>query len=186
MDDQRLTAKQTADILGFTTTNLKHYALLLEQNGHTLYRNSRNHREYTEYDVKLLRAMQTLNREKSMLLEDAASLVMSSDTDIDAILAPKMTEIVATIDANMSVVPHESVDSERLLSLILSLQSEIQDRDALHTQLLAAIDDKLNVQRDINVQLMQQNEALLAKLEALERKQDEESKRSIWSKMFGK
>ena len=182
----RMTAKQTADILGFTTTNLKHYASLLEQNGHAFYRNTRNHREYTENDVKLLRAMQMLNREKPMLLEDTASLVMSSDTDIDAILALKMASVVTINDANTSVVPHNSVDSERLLSLISTLQSEMQDRDALHTQLLAAIDDKLSVQRDINAQLMEQNELLLAKLEALERKYEDERKRSVWSKMFGK
>lgn len=189
MSDQRITAKQTADLLGFTTTNLKHYASLLEQQGLAIYRNTRNHREYSEQDVKLLRAMQTLNRDKSMLLEDAASLVMSSDTDIDAILAPKSTEIIATIDANMSVVPHDSGDSERLLSLISTLQTELQARDALHIEFVASIDDKLSAQADImneqakvTAQLLEQNEALLAKVEALEK----ESKRSLWSRLFGK
>lgn len=184
--DIRKTAKQVADILGFTTTNLKHYASLLEQNGHTLHRNTRNHREYTAHDIKLLRAMQTLNREKSMLLEDAASLVVSSDTDIDAILAPKMTEVAATIDANTIEVPQVSVDSEQLLSLVLALQSELYERDAIHTELLATIDDKLRVQCDVNNQLMAQNEALHAKLDALERKYEENSHRSVWAKLFGK
>lgn len=182
----RLTAKQTAELLGFTTTNLKHYASLLEGQGLSIYRNTRNHREYSQQDVKLLHAMQTLNRDKSMLLEDAASLVMSSDTDIDSILAPKMTPVVATIDSNMSVVPHDNVDSERLLSLISSLQSEIQARDALHIELAASIDDKLAEQTTMIEQLLEQNNSLHARLEAMERKQESDNRKSFWGKLFGK
>lgn len=182
MNEKRLTAKQTADLLGFSTTNLKHYASLLEQNGHTTYRNTRNHREYTEHDIKLLRAMQILNRDKSMLLEDTASLVMSSDTDIDAILTPKITDIVATNDANTSVVSPESVDTERLLTLITTLQDELQARDSLHIKLIASIDDKLSEQQAINARLLQQNDELLERLEALERKHE----RSLWSRLFSK
>lgn len=182
----RLTAKQTAELLGFTTTNLKHYASLLEGQGLSIYRNTRNHREYSQQDVKLLHAMQTLNRDKSMLLEDAASLVMSSDTDIDSILAPKMTPVIATIDSNMSVVPHDNVDSERLLSLVSSLQSEIQARDALHTEFMAAINEQLEEQQAINERLLAQNEQLLAKFEELERKQESDNRKSLWSRLFGK
>lgn len=184
MNEQRLTAKQTADMLGFTTTNLKHYAALLEGQGLEIYRNTRNHREYSQQDVKLLHAMQILNRDKSMLLEEAASFVMSSDTDIDAILAPKMAPVVATIDANTSVVTQATEDNERLMSLVATLQSEMQARDALHIEFMASIDDKMSEQQAINERLLAQNEALLAKLEAMERKQNEESKRSIWSKLF--
>ena len=186
MSNQRLTAKQTAELLDFSITNLKHYAILLEQNGLSIYRNTRNHREYSQHDVKLLRAIQILNRDKSMLLEDAASLVMSSDTDIDAILASKMTGIVATNDANISVVPQDSVDNERLLLLVTTLQSEIQERDSVQTKFMAAIDDKLIEQQAINVRLLKQNDELLERLEALERKQDEQNKRSLWSRLFSK
>lgn len=112
---ERNNAKQVADMLGFTTTNLKYYASLLEQNGLEIYRNTRNHREYTQQDVKILRAMQYLNREKSMPLEDAASFVMSSDTDIDDILAQKMAPAIAKNDANISVLKQESDNDFRLL-----------------------------------------------------------------------
>lgn len=112
---ERISAKELAEILGFTTTNLKHYASLLEQNGLEVYRNTRNHREYTQQDVKILRTMQYLNREKSMPLDEAASFVMSSDTDIDAILAQESTQMVATNDANISVLKQESDNTSRLL-----------------------------------------------------------------------
>lgn len=107
MNNDRIPAKQVANMLGFTTTNLKHYASLLEMNGLKIFRNTRNHREYSEQDVKLLRAMQILNRDKSMLLEDSSSFVMSSDTDVDAILAPKMAPIIAVSDASESVVSQD-------------------------------------------------------------------------------
>lgn len=148
---------------------------------------------YSGQDVVMIRAMLILNRLKSVQLEDAVSIVTSSDTDIQQIL--DMDDInVGTKNDVLPVTQSQTMDiSAHLTSLIASLQSEIQDRDALHAQLLAAIDDKLSVQRDINAQLMeqstqlmQQNKLLQAKLEALERKQDEDSKRSVWSKMFGK
>ncbi|MEK9200331.1 MULTISPECIES: MerR family transcriptional regulator [Bacillales] len=121
---ERNNAKQVADMLGFTTTNLKYYASLLEQNGLEIYRNTRNHREYTQQDIKILRAMQYLNREKSMPLEDAASFVMSSDTDIDDILAQKLAPEITKNDANISILKQESDNQLRLLTHLSSLLAE--------------------------------------------------------------
>lgn len=78
--------KQAADLLEIGTETLKKYALLLEQNGHTIRRNARNHREYIGKDLALIKAMLILNRDKSVLLEDAASIVTSSDTDVEKII----------------------------------------------------------------------------------------------------
>ncbi|MDN4495621.1 MerR family transcriptional regulator [Ureibacillus aquaedulcis] len=62
-------------------------------------RNSRNHREYTQHDLKILKAMQYLNREKSMSLEDSASKVSASDFDPNALLSQQLPQIAAQDDA---------------------------------------------------------------------------------------
>ncbi|MGE7692458.1 MerR family transcriptional regulator [Lysinibacillus sp. NPDC097214] len=196
-DNDRLTAKEVANTLGFSTTNLKHYAALLEQNGLQLYRNTRNHREYSQTDVNILRAMQHLNREKSMPLEEAASFVMSSDIDISAILAPKISQVVATNDANIPVVQQDNDNAERVvaqaLAVIDALRGELHDRDKLMIEFQSAIDDKLQRQseklEEQTKQIAEQSETI-AKLSEqiveMERKQLEKPAPSFWSRLFGK
>lgn len=189
-DTERLTAKEVANILGFTTTNLKHYAALLEQNGLQLYRNTRNHREYTQTDVNILRAMQHLNREKSMPLDEAASFVMSSDTDIEAILAPKISQVVATTDANIPVVQQDGDNAGRVLAqamaVIDALRGELHDRDKLMIEFQSAIDEKLEKQTK---QIAEQSETiakLSEQIAEMERKQQEKPEPSLWSRIFGR
>lgn len=188
-NDRRLTAKEVAEILGFTTTNLKHYASLLEFNGLELFRNSRNHREYSEQDVKILRAMQRLNRDKSTPLDEAASFVMSLDTDIDAILAQGLSPVVATNDANNSVVAHDSGNAERVLSEVLALLTQRKaDYDTLRAELEARDKLMIDMQSEVAAQMKEQAatiETLRQQLEEMERKQAED-KRSLWSRIFGK
>lgn len=55
------TPSEAANFLKIGTEILKKYALLLEQNGHTIRRNARNHREYIGEDLALIKAMLILN-----------------------------------------------------------------------------------------------------------------------------
>ena len=147
---ERMQAKEVSILLGFTTTNLKNYANLLEENGLIIHRNAKNHREYTEHDIKMIRAMIYLNKEKSMLLEDAASLVMSADiTDILSQQQELDTRELAQANDN-------STDVLSILSNLLQEQKQLRidmlERDAKHLQFIKIITERLN----------EQNEALLA------------------------
>lgn len=189
-NERRLTAKEVATILGFSITNLKHYAGLLEQNGLQLYRNTRNHREYTQTDVNILRAMQHLNRERSMSLEEAASFVMSSDTDINAILAPEISRVVATIDANIPVVPQDSDNAERVvaqaMAIIDALRGELHNRDKLMIEFQSTIDEKLAEQTKQIAEQSKTIAKLSEQIAEMERKQQEKPEPSFWSRLFGK
>lgn len=188
-NDRRLTAKEVAEILGFTTTNLKHYASLLEMNGLELFRNTRNHREYSEQDVKILRAMQRLNRDKSTPLDEAASFVMSADTDIDAILAQGLPQVVASDDANTSVVTQDSGNAERVLAEVLSLLTQRQaDYEVLREELEARDKLMLEMQSEVSRQMQEQASTIEDLREEIEelRKQADKPAPSIWSLLFGK
>lgn len=191
MSNDRMPAKQVAEMLGFTTTNLKHYASLLELNGLKIFRNTRNHREYSEHDVKLLRAMQILNRDKSLLLEDAASLVTANDTDIDAILAPKMTPVAATIDAPISVVPQGGGNAERVLAHLSALMAdnkalreELHARDRIAIDFQSDINDKMEKQAKIIAEQSATIEAIRSELERIRKVAEE--KPSVWARLFGR
>ena len=147
---ERMQAKEVSNMLGFTTTNLKNYANLLEENGLVIHRNAKNHREYTDHDIKMIRAMIYLNKEKSMLLEDAASLVMSADiTDILSQQQELDTRELAQANDN-------STDVLSILSNLLQEQKQLRidmlERDTKHLQFIKVITERLN----------EQNEALLA------------------------
>lgn len=181
----RLSAKETAEKLNFTTTNLKHYASLLEQNGHTVFRNTRNHREYSLHDVDLLMAMKILNRDKSMLLEDAASLVTSSDTDIQSILSLKSESMFA----NIREVSQDSEDNVHELTVIDAYFNHLNERDIKYLELLKVIDEKLTDQINENKQLKEELILIRNELEELKTPKIEEpakNKKSIWQKIFSR
>lgn len=188
---ERISAKIVAEMLGFTTTNLKHYAVLLEQNGLEIYRNSRNHREYTQDDVKILKAMQHLNREKSMSLDDVAIKVTSSDFDPDTLLSQQLPQIVAQNDANISVVKQESDNALHILaelSTLLAEQKAIREellaRDKLQIEFMSTIDGKLAQQVEAMKEQTATIEAINMELETL-RKQQVEKPTSLWARLFG-
>lgn len=170
-------AKEVSNLLGFTTTNLKNYANLLEQNGLVIHRNAKNHREYTEHDIKMIRAMIYLNKEKSMLLEDAASFVMSADTDINDILSQqndaKTSELTQTTDNSMGV-----------LSILSNL---LQEQKALRTEMLERDEKHLQAMKEAADHLAEQNEALKALQEEVKKLKEETSAKptSFFKRLFG-
>lgn len=184
MMETRLTAKETAEELQFTTTNLKHYAALLEQNGHAFFRNTRNHREYSQHDVDLLKAMKILNRDKSMLLDEAASFVMSADTDIQSILELKSERI----DANIRVVAQEVDANMPELSAINVFLHEMSLREQEQLQLLKSINDQLLTQTEENKMLREELANIKVELQAIKQLKLEEDvmpkKESFWRKIF--
>lgn len=190
MIDQLMSPKQAADFLSVKANALKKYALLLEKNGYSVSRNELNYRMYSGQDIAMIRAMLILNRLKSVQLEDAASIVTSSDTNIANILAMDDTHSDVHNDGQTDVLPvtQSQVPTvpTHVTELITSLQLELQARDALHNEFMAAIDDKLAEQTTMIQQLSEQNESLLAKLEEMERRQESDNRKSLWAKLFGK
>ena len=189
---ERISAKQAAETLGFTTTNLKHYASLLEQNGLNIYRNSRNHREYTQHDVKILKAMQYLNREKSMSLEDAASKVTESDFDPNSLFSQELQQIAARIDADVSVVKQETDNALKILSelsTIIAEQKMMRDelilRDKLQSEFMNSIEETLAKQAEVMKEQVATIEGMSREIEML-RKQQTEKKSSFWRGLFNR
>lgn len=187
MEIEQKTPAQVADFLGVGTTALKKYALLLEQHGHTIGRNDKNHRYYTGTDIGIIKAMLILNRNKGVQLEQAADIVTSVDTDISLILKNDDTKNV-TYDAVPTVTATQKPNIASLIAPIMAqqkaqynaLREELAERDKLMIQL----------QSEVATQLQEQAATiagLRGELEAL-RKQAEESeeKSGFWNRLFKK
>lgn len=194
-NNRKLSAKETAKLVGLSVTNLKHYASLLELNGLEIHRNTRNHREYTQHDAKILQAMVKLNRDKSMTLEDAASKVMSSDTDLDVILTltdAKEREV-------LRVYAHDSEDDIRDLALVQNdlalaltqlnqVRMELQQREQQRIEYMQSIENTLTQQ---SYMIAEQSKAIAeqsATIAELHKRLDEAASRkpSLWARLFGR
>lgn len=194
---ERLSASDTATLLGLKTPNLKHYAELLEQNGLNIYRDAKKHRFYTREDIKILKAMIYLNKEKSMLLEDAASFVMSSDTDIDHLLSEskrnneEMREIAQSLENNLGTL-------EVLLSILneqKAMREDFMKREQSQYEAMKVVETVTLQQNETIKEVLetvkQQTatiEGLKSELEAVKKQNDEEkelSRKPFWAKIFG-
>jgi len=188
MDNDKLTPRQASDFLGIGTETLKKYAALLEHNGHFIGRNARQHRYYNGTDIGLLRAMISLNRDKSVTLEDAASIVTSADTDIKAILnetGATVTENVQSTEVSSVItlqVPEEFNKIFDLMQMqhaeINTLRLELELRDKEHSDFMQDIGTKLGEQNE-TIDLLREEVELL-------RKQAAEKPSSFWSRLFNK
>lgn len=189
MDNDKLTPRQASDLLGIGTETLKKYASLLEHNGHFIGRNGRQHRYYNGTDIGLLRAMLTLNRDKSVTLEDAASIVTSADTDIKAILnetGATVTDTGTSTEVSTGIPLHIQEEiygafTERMfenVAEINTLRLELELRDKEHSDFMQNIATKLDIQKE-TIDLLREEVELL-------RKQAAEKPSSFWSRLFGK
>ncbi|MEK5489098.1 MULTISPECIES: MerR family transcriptional regulator [Lysinibacillus] len=180
MEERLHSPKEVVEQLELNAETLKKYSLLLEKNGMHISRNKRGHREYSEENIKIIKALIYLNKEKSVSLEEAASLVLSSDFDftimqsrvIDNVTNPTVT----TLLSNDITLQNEIVVMVK--NQLLQLHNELEIQKKKDDEFQKIVTDRLEEQRDLIIQ----QEEMLKKLS----QQLEESKKSFWQKLFSK
>lgn len=197
------TPSQAASILELSAVNLKKYAMLLESNGYNIGRNERGHRVYNGHDLDVIKAMMVLNHTKNLNLDEAASTVTSSDTDISLILdnsnskSNDTNNTVTTVTSNVIPIQNEEVtlqilqeyhsffeqlqaENEEFKEQIKKLESKIDERDQHITQLfnttIHAVDESAATQTATLNKLNEQ-------LEELKQKQSEK-KKGFFARLF--
>lgn len=180
MEERLYSPKEVVEQLELSAETLKKYSLLLEKNGMSISRNKRGHREYSEENIKIIKALIYLNKEKSVSLEDAASLVLSSDFDF-AIMQPSVIDnvenpTVTTLLSNDITFENEIV--VMVTNQLLQLHNELEVQKKKDDEFQKIVTDRLEEQRDLIIQ----QEEMLKKLS----QQLEENKKSFWQKLFSK
>lgn len=169
MNNDTLSPAEASKLLELSAVNLKKYAIMLENNGHNIGRNSRGHRVYNDTDIKLLRAIIVLNRTKNMNLDDAAEKVCESDIDIDVILSNGTSndENNSGIALPSSVIPLLSEEvalqvpveyllmleqlqkqNDELMTKIDQLESKIDSRDQFITNIMNEVLTRLDAPKE--------------------------------------
>lgn len=180
MEERLYSPKEVVEQLETSAETLKKYSLLLEKNGLNISRNKRGHREYSEENINTIKALFYLNKEKSVSLEDAASLVLSSDFDF-TIMQPSVIDnvtnpTVTTLLSNDITLQNEVV--VMVTNQLLQLHNELEVQKQKDDEFQKIVTDRLEEQRDLIIQ----QEEMLKKLS----QQLEESKKSFWQKLFSK
>lgn len=168
-EERTLTPSQAAEFLHVSTTTLKKYAILLEDQGHIIQRNSLNHRHYVGDDLARMKAMLILNRLRSVTLEEAASIVTSLDTNIAEILQlDKDNEVQITLpeaavaDATPS---REAVLAKRLANVAGDLQQVMAKVDYQQQKQDNFIDEVSDILLQQAAIIQQQNTLITTLLE---------------------
>ena len=143
-----------AEQVGISKTSVNYYINILEATGYQVSRNPRNHREYTERDVEIVRSLIALNKERGIRLKDAAQLVIAPDFDsnniAESFMAPRIQQQV--------IMPQNKYDEiSRSMELLTVHVSGIEQQNEQLIQLIQA-------QREQNELLMEQNNTLKQEL----------------------
>lgn len=178
MEERLYSPKEVVEKLETTAETLKKYSLLLEKNGMDISRNKRGHRGYSEENIKIIKALFYLNKEKSMSLEDAASLVLSSDFDFTIMQSTVIDNVtnpaVITLLSNDITLHNEVIVT--FTNQLLQLHNELEVQQKKNDEFQKIVTDRLEEQRDLIIQ----QEEMLKKLS----RQLEENKKSFWQKLF--
>ncbi|MFP1649592.1 MerR family transcriptional regulator [Enterococcus mundtii] len=180
MEERLYSPKEVVEQLDTSAETLKKYSLLLEKNGMNISRNKRGHRGYSEENIKIIKALIYLNKEKSVNLEDAASLVLSSDFDFTIVHPSVMNNVtnptVTTLLRNDIALQNEIV--VMVTNKLIQLHNELEVQRKKDDEFQKIVTDRLEEQRDLIIQ----QEEMLNKLS----KQLEKSNKSLWQKFFSK
>lgn len=180
MEERLYSPKEVVEQLDTSAETLKKYSLLLEKNGMNISRNKRGHRGYSEENIKIIKALIYLNKEKSVNLEDAASLVLSSDFDFTIMHPSVMNNVtnptVTTLLRNDIALQNEIV--VMVTNKLIQLHNELEVQRKKDDEFQKIVTDRLEEQRDLIIQ----QEEMLNKLS----KQLEKSNKSLWQKFFSK
>lgn len=111
---------EIADILNISTASLRSYAQLLEHAGYEFKKNTNKQRQYSDHDVKILRAMLTLKNDHGLALKSAIEKVSSADFSPSSVLQP-----IAERQSESQSALTDEINNNELYQILELLTSEM-------------------------------------------------------------
>lgn len=151
MTSSTYAATAFAEHIGVSKTSVNHYVSILEEQGYKVSRNARQHREFTDKDIEIVKALITLNKKRGIKLKEAAQLVMAPGFEVDTV-ANQFDPLTPQI-----IDPTKYDDLARSMELLATHVYGIEQQNAQLIELIQA-------QRTQNDLLMDQNNTLKQEL----------------------
>lgn len=190
---QTYTAQEASSILELSKDTLRAYSLLLEGKGYLIQRNPNKQRKYSQHDLDIINAMQTLNKKGDLTLEKAVEKVSSLDFDPSNVIqsngehenqTSNATELQPLPVADLSEL-HSAL--EFMAEHVATLERE-NKRLVEHVEVLEAKQDKaLQLLEDSNAKkevaiLMEQIREMKLKIDEM----DQQKNKGFFARLFGK
>lgn len=162
-------AKEIADLLDVTTSNLRRWSIDLEKAGYRFYRDEHNRRAYFEKDIMPLRKLKEFLANQ-MSKDDAVKAVVSMfpQSDHAVITTPVNDDLIQISKRELQEIVKEAIENEREV-------------------ILQAIEAKMNdvvEQRDRHL-THQLNKTLEERKQIAATLENQEETKSWWKKAFG-
>lgn len=197
-----------AEQIGVSKTSVHHYINILEETGYQVSRNARKHRQYTEKDVAIVRALITLNKERGIKLKEAAQLVVAPDfvapepihqvqaANTQAMSQQTYNEISRSMELLATHVYGIEQQNEQLLQLIQAQRTQnellMEQNNTLKHELgtmMQHLMDKANAPTEQATRQMdrveQQNSAIMSVLNRINEKQNDQQAQPVAEKEKG-
>jgi hypothetical protein len=190
--DGTLTVKDMTNRLNIGDSTLRKWCLSLEEHGYNFYRTDQNKRIFTQQDLIVLQQFQKLVQEKNMSMNNA-SLVVTAKYKKEPF--SNETEIEQTIEQenNVPLLRSDNELFERLLTHIEHQEQRQKQQEEFNKALLKKLDEQ---QKYIEERLNRRDETLIQSLREVqetkkliataEEKREEESKKGLFARLFGK
>ncbi|MBM7608549.1 DNA-binding transcriptional MerR regulator [Lysinibacillus composti] len=139
-----------AQQVGISKQKINYYISVLEKNGYKVKRNARSHREYSDRDIEIIKALILLNKNRGVKLNEAAQLLTSPGFEVETVTNDwQPTETLTPRVVDQGKYNELANSMEILVTHVAGIEQQ-------NTQLLELI----QAQRKQNELLMEQNETL--------------------------
>lgn len=170
-----------ATLLNIQESTLRKYCIMLEEHGYTFHKNAQGHRGYFQNDVIALRKLIDIKKHPDMTLKRAC----------DAVIAwVKQTDITDSVTTDIA---QKEQHNDSYNALLKEFEEFKKQQEAFNKQLIEQLQkqqeyiQKSLVERDKtlmeSLREVQETKKLIA---AAEEKREEESKKGLFQRLFGK
>jgi DNA-binding transcriptional MerR regulator len=186
---EHYTTKQLSTALDIGTSTLRKWCISLEENGYDFSRNEVNKRLFTEKDLMVLKHFKSLVQEHNFPLSNASTVVSAkfqekaSESVTPSVLPQKQENERSVMRSDETI--------NKLLEHIERQEEFIQNQEHFNKELLSRLEKQ---QQYIEERLKERDKSLMENIrglqeahkEALASQDEENTKKSFWSKLFGK
>jgi len=164
-------AKDIAELLEISTSNLRRWSIDLENAGYRFYRDEHNRRAYFEQDIMPLKKLKEFLA-NNMSKNDAVNAVVSMfpKDDNGVITIPVIQDTIRLSKRELQEIVKEAIEEEREMmfkAFEAKMNDVVEKRDRILTQQLSRSMEE-------------------RRLEIAATQEDKETKKSWWNKLFSK
>jgi len=161
--NKRYTPKEVSELLEIHSTTLRKYSEALEKEGYSFTRNERNHREYADHDLTVLRKTIEIKADMEITIKSAVQQVVMWSNGMELLPEKRQQdyqpEIVNTSSGMNRYEDDDFTTTPLQARLLMQLQDQIEVQKELiekQSELLEKVWEDLAITKEQNSKLIEE------------------------------